>query len=87
MADATPKAAGAIGPPRRLLDAARAHWQRLASNAFGRDLTWVLALKAALIAALYLFLFRPALHPPQDPVATAAAVAGATPPSAHEVNR
>jgi hypothetical protein len=72
---------------RRLLSAVHSVWQRLTGSLFGRDLTLVVALKVALIAALYLFLFRPALHPSQDPVATAAAVAGATSAPVNEVNR
>ena len=72
---------------RRLLSAACSGWQRLTGSVVGRDLTLVVALKVALITTLYLFLFRAALHPSQDPVATAAAVAGAPTPPVNEVNR
>ena len=54
---------------------------------FGRDVAWVVVLKVGLIAALYLFLFRSAPHPAQDPAATAAAVAGASTTTVGEVIR
>ena len=72
---------------RRLPAAAYSAWQRLTGSLFGKDLALVVALKVALVAALYLFLFRPAVHPSQDPVATAAAVVGTTTTPANEVNR
>jgi hypothetical protein len=72
---------------RRLLSAAHLAWQRLTGSLIGRDLTLAVALKVTLIAALYLFLFRAALHPSQDPTATAAAVAGTTTAPVGEVNR
>jgi hypothetical protein len=72
---------------RALAAAARSRWQRLAGNPFGRDLAFVLVLKVALLAALWVFLVRPALHPRHDPAATAAAVAGAAPDSPREAPR
>ncbi len=54
---------------------------------FGRDVALVVVLKVGLIAALYVFLFRPAPHPAQDPAPTAAAGAGASTKTVGEVVR
>lgn len=75
------------GKGRGLMTVARIRWRRLTASVFGRDIAFVLVLKVALIVALYLFLLRPALHPAQDPEATAAAVAGTANVTAHEVQR
>ena len=67
--------------------AVRTRRQRLNVSLLGRDIALVLALKGALIAALYLFVFRPAPHPAQDSAATATAVVGATTTTVHKVQR
>jgi hypothetical protein len=59
--------------------------RRFGNALLARDLVLVLLLKVALVAALYLFLLRPAMHPAHDPAATAAAVAGAAVPHPDEV--
>ncbi|HTP40218.1 MAG TPA: hypothetical protein VMI92_11665 [Steroidobacteraceae bacterium] len=53
----------------------------------GRDILGILALKAVLIAGLYLFLVRPSSRPSQDAQATAAAVTGASPATSLEVSK
>ena len=67
--------------------ATRSCWQVLAANVFVRDLILVMALKAALIVALYVLLFRAAVHPSNDPAATATAIAGTNASTPNEVRR
>jgi ABC-type Fe3+-siderophore transport system permease subunit len=72
---------------RGLLTGMSARWRLSTDSVVGRDMALVVALKGALIVALYLFIVRHAPQPLQDPAATAAAVAGTPTAPVHEVTR
>jgi len=52
-------------------------WWRTMRGTAARDMTWAIAIKLTLLAALFALFARPAFKPASDAAATAAAVAGA----------
>ena len=55
-------------------------WQRVDSAGPARDVVLALALKGALLAAIYVLFFGPAHRSPADAAATAKALVGASQP-------